>query len=241
MAIFAAALTARAKSRGSTPDLNEGLAAIERALTLPDESDSDRAIQLVNKSALIGVHYGIGKDPEDIRRQIGLCREALDLLPDGHPKKGVYRANLVGAYLDLYRSTDDTTALELALAAGDRALSEIRADHPRRGGVLSNQAVALIRSAEEEYDEAKLREAVRLSTEALGLLPEASPADARLLVNRGSALYLCGRPEDQVLALQDRSTAALSEAAPPDVRMTAATGWARRCGELGRWDEAVKA
>ncbi|MFF3840450.1 hypothetical protein [Streptomyces sp. NPDC001930] len=241
LAIFAAALTARATSTGSTPDLNDGLAVIERALALPDESDSDRAIQLFNKSALMGARYATGKDPEDIRSQITLCHEALDLLPDGHPKKGVYRANLVGAYLELHRSTDDTSALELALAAGDLALSEIPADHPRRGGVLSNQAVALTRSAEEEYDEAKLRNAVRLSTEALGLLPEGSPPDARLLVNRGSALYLCGRPEDRVLALQDWRSAALSEAAPPDVRMAAATGWGRLSGELGRWDEAVRA
>jgi hypothetical protein len=102
----------------------------------------------------MGVRYAIGKDPEDIRRQISLCHEALDLLPDGHPKKGVYRANLVGAYLELHRSTDDTAALELALTAGDLALTEIPADHPRRG-VLSNQAVALTRSAEEEFDEAK--------------------------------------------------------------------------------------
>ncbi|MFZ4134414.1 hypothetical protein [Streptomyces koyangensis] len=241
LAIFAAALTARAKSTGSTPDLNQGLASIDRALALPDESDSDRAIQLFNKSSLMGVRYAIGKDPEDIRRQISLCHEALDLLPDGHPKKGVYRANLMGPYLELHRSTGDTAALELALTSGALALSEIPANHPRRGGVLSNQAVALTRSAEEEYDEAKLREAVRLSTEALGLLPDGSPPDARLLVNRGSALSLCGRPEDQALALQDWSTAALSEEAPPVVRMTAATGWARRSGELGRRDEAVTA
>ncbi|MFG2775100.1 hypothetical protein [Streptomyces sp. NPDC048350] len=241
LAILAAALTTRAGAMGSTPDLNEGLSAIERALALPDESDGDRAIQLFNKSALMAVRYTMSKDPQDLRRQISLVHEALNLLPHGHPRKGMYRANMVGAYLELHGSTAEAEALELALATGSRALTEIPADHPRRHLALTNYAVALIRSAQNNFEEAKLREAVQLITEALERTGEGSPPDARLLVNRGSALYLCGTIEDQERGLADWRAAALNQAATPDVRMTAATGWGERTGELGRWDEAVTA
>lgn len=241
LAVFAAALATRAMATGSTPDLEEGLAVIDRALALPGEPDADRAIQLVNKSALLAVRYGIGGDLRDIAAQIDLCRAAVDLVPDGNPKKGVYRANAMGAHLELHLRTGDRRALEEALALGELALTEIPGGDPRRVFAASNQAVALTRMAETEYDEDKLHRAVRLLTEALELRPEGQAPDARLLVNRGSALALRGRPEDLERALRDWRTAALFETASPAVRMTAAIGWAEHSAEAGRWDVAADA
>ncbi|MDH6215348.1 hypothetical protein [Streptomyces pseudovenezuelae] len=241
LAILAAALTSRTRTTGSTPDLVEGLSVIDRALALPDESDEDRAQQLFNKSALIAVSYGMSGDPAANDLHVDLCREAVALLPGGHPKKAMYHTNLVAAYLERYRRTEDLRDLDDALRAGDVGLAEIPLDHPRRAPILSNQALALFQSVGEGFDEGRLRSAVQLFTEALALTPSGQPVDALILVNRGSALFRCGEPADVELALRDWRTAASNESASPGVRLAAATGWARRSAELGRWDEAVGA
>ncbi|MGW3283059.1 hypothetical protein ACWDR3_00265 [Streptomyces sp. NPDC001002] len=253
LAILAAALTSRARTTGSTPDLVEGLSVIDRALALPDASDEDRAQQLFNKSALIATRYGMSGDPADNDLHVDLCREAVRLLPGGHPKKAIYHTNLIAAYLERHRRTEDVRDLEDALRAGDTALAEIPLDHPRRASILSNQALALYHGAgggtEEDFgdgvdaavDEGRLRHAVRLFTEALALTPRGQPVDALILVNRGSVLLRCGGPADVELALRDWRSAARNETASPGVRLAAATGWARKSAELGRWDEAVGA
>ncbi|MDO0928910.1 hypothetical protein QQY24_27150 [Streptomyces sp. TG1A-8] len=241
LAILASALTTRAQTTGNTPDLVEGLEVIDRALALPDQSDEDRALQLFNKSALIAVRHELMDDAEDDDLQIGLCRGAVELLPDGHPKKGMYRTNLISAHLQRYRRTGREDDLEAMLRAGELALAETPADHPRRLGILSNTALALLGSVEGGFDGARLRRTVELLTEALTFTAEGQPLDAMLRVNRGTALRHSGRPEDLERALRDWCTAARSEAASPDIRLTAATAWARGSAELGRWDEAVTA
>ncbi|MHC3474384.1 tetratricopeptide repeat protein [Streptomyces sp. 7R007] len=241
LAILASALTMRAQTTGSTPDLVEGLEVIDRALALPDESDEDRALQLLNKSALIAVRHELTEAAEDDDLQIELCREAVELLPDGHPKKGMYRTNLISAHLQRYRRTGHEDDLEAMLRVGELALAETPADHPSRLGILSNTAMALLVSVEDGLDAARLRRTVELLTEALTFTAQGQPLDARLRVNLGTALHHSGRPEDVERALRDWSTAAWNEAAAPDVRLTAATEWARESAELGRWDDAVAA
>lgn len=115
------------------------------------------------------------------------------------------------------------------------------ADHPRRPGILSNTALALLGSLEDGFDEAKLRRTVELLTEALTYTTPGQPLDAMLRVNRGTALRHSDRPEDLERALRDWCTAACNEAASPDMRLAAATAWARGCAELGRWADAVAA
>ncbi|WP_371642613.1 hypothetical protein [Streptomyces mirabilis] len=241
LAILAAALTSRSMTTGSTPDLVEGMRVIDRALALPDQSNENRALQLFNKSALIAVRNTSGWNWEDINVLIDLCQQAVGLLPDGHPKKGVYRTNLMAAHLARYQHNHEQQDLEAVLQVGTTALTEIPEDHPRRVAVLSNQALALIRSAEKEFNEPSLRQAVRFLTEALALFPEGTTPDARLLVNRAAAQFLCRQPEDIELALNDWSTAARNETAPPSVRLEAANQWARHSAQLGRWETAVEA
>ncbi|MFF7241761.1 hypothetical protein [Streptomyces collinus] len=241
LAILASALTTRVQMTGNTPDLVEGLKVIDRALALPDESDEDRAQQLLNKSALIAVRYELTDDPEDNDLQTELCREAVELLPDGHPKKGMYRTNLISSHLQRYRRTGHPDDLEATLHVSELALAEMPADHPRRPGILSNTALALLGSLEDGFDEAKLRRTVELLTEALTYTTPRQPLDAMLRVNRGTALRHSDRPEDLECALRDWCTAARNEAASPDMRLAAATAWARGCAELGRWADAVAA
>ncbi|MGW3360565.1 hypothetical protein ACWDFL_35110 [Streptomyces bungoensis] len=241
LAVLASALTTRAQMTGNTPDLVEGLEVIERALSLPDESDEDRAQQLLNKSALVAVRYGLSNDVEDEDLQIELCREAVELLPNGHPKKGLYRTNLISAHLQRYRRTRQEDDLEATLRAGELALAETPADHPRRLGILSNTGLALLGSLKDGFDEARLRRTVELFTKALTYTAEGQPLDAMLRVNRGTALRHSNRPEDMERALRDWCTAARNEAASPDVRLAAATAWARGCAELGWWPDAVTA
>ncbi|MFF9091307.1 hypothetical protein ACF1BE_34100, partial [Streptomyces sp. NPDC014991] len=241
LAILASGLTTRAQTTGNTPDLVEGLEVIDRALALPGESDVDRALQLFNKSALVAVRYELNNDAEDTDLQIELCREAVELLPDGHPKKGMYRTNLISAHLQRYRRTGHEDDLEATLRAGEVPLAEIPADHPRRLRLLSNTALALLGSVEDSSDEARLRRTVELLTEALTFTAEGQPLDAMLRVNRGTGLRHSRRTEDVERALRDWCTAARNDAASPSIRLTAATAWARRSAELGRWDDAVAA
>ncbi|WP_317441963.1 hypothetical protein [Streptomyces collinus] len=187
------------------------------------------------------MRYGLFRDVQDENLLIELCREAVELLPNGHPKKGLYRTNLISSHLQRYRRTGHEDDLEATLRAGELALAETPADHPRRLGILSNTALALVGSLKDGFNEARLRRTVELFTEALTYTTQGQPLDAVLRVNRGTALRHSDRPEDVERALRDWCTAARNEAASPDIRLAAATAWARGCAELGRWSDAVAA
>ncbi|WP_157880917.1 hypothetical protein [Streptomyces griseoruber] len=241
LGIFAAALHSRARATGSMPDLNEGLEIVERALSLPGVAPTDRAIHLLNKAALVTLRHRGEWRAADNELAIALWREAVDLLPPGHPKKSAYRINLIGGLLDRVRHTNDDDPLDEALGVGTVALAELPSEHPHRAGLCSNHAMALLLSARRRPDDEKLRSAVALLDEALNLLPVDHPNIALLLVNRGAAQSALSEGSISVEAGRDWSAAAQLESAPPSVRITAATEWARNAVARGDDRTAVTA
>ncbi|MFF5044677.1 hypothetical protein [Streptomyces nigra] len=226
LGIFTATLHSRAQATGSMPDLSEGLAAADRALQLPDVTPTNRAIHLFNKAALLGLRHRNGWRTDNNELELALGREAIELLPAGHPKKGLYRINLIGGLIGRFRHTAETTALDEAINVGALALDEVPPTHPYRAALCSNYALTLFISAQHTPDEEKLRRAITLFNEALTRLPADHPSTAILLVNRGtarSALAADNSPEGE----QDWAAAARLETAPPSVRITAAVRWAR--------------
>ncbi|MFD9193627.1 hypothetical protein ACFWCA_36165 [Streptomyces phaeochromogenes] len=226
LGIFTAALHSRAQATGSMPDLREGLAVADRALQLPGVTPVNRAIHLFNKAALVNLHHRNGWRTDNNELELALWREAIELLPAGHPKKSLYRINLIGGLISRFRHTDEATALNEAINVGALALAELPPTHPYRAALCSNYALTLFMSAQHTPDEEKLRSAITLLNEALTRLPADHPATAILLLNRGtacSALAADGSPEGE----QDWAAATRLETAPPYVRITAAARWAR--------------
>ncbi|MXM62173.1 hypothetical protein GR925_01575 [Streptomyces sp. HUCO-GS316] len=241
LGIFAAALHSRAQATGSMPDLSEGLAVVDRALSLPGVAPTDRAIHLLNKAALVTLRHRSGWRAADNELAIALWREAVDLLPPGHPKKSAYRINLIAGLLDRVRHTNDDDALDEALNVGTLTLAELPSEHPHRAGLCSNYAMVLLLSARRRPDDEKLRSAVALLDEALSLLPEDHPNVALLRVNRGTARSALSDGASSVEAGRDWRAAAQLESAPPSVRITAATQWARNAVARGDDRTAVTA
>ncbi|MEJ8639830.1 hypothetical protein [Streptomyces sp. MS2.AVA.5] len=227
LGIFAAALHSRSRATGSMPDLSEGLTVVDRALSLPDVAPIDRAIHLLNKAALVTLRHRGGWRAADSELAVGLWREAVNLLPPGHPKKSVYRINVIAGLVDQFRHTDEAEALDEALSVGTVALAELPAEHPHRAGLCSNHALTLLLSARLGPDDEKLRSAIALLDEALNLLPADHPSVALILVNRGTARSALSGADVSAEAGRDWGAAARLESAPPSVRVTAASHWAR--------------
>uniref|UniRef100_A0AAU2A256 Tetratricopeptide repeat protein n=1 Tax=Streptomyces sp. NBC_00093 TaxID=2975649 RepID=A0AAU2A256_9ACTN len=241
LGIFSAALHSRARATGSMPDLSEGMAVVDRALSLQGVAPTDRAIHLLNKAALVTLRYRSGWRAADNELAIALWREAVDLLPPGHPKKSAYSINLIAGLMDRVRHTNDDEALDEALNVGTVALEELPAEHPHRAGLCSNHAITLSLSALRSPDDEKLRNAVTLLDEALSLLPADHPTVALLLVNRGTARAALSGADVSAEAGQDWGAAARLESAPPSVRITAAVQWARNAVARGEDRTAVTA
>jgi CHAT domain len=88
-------------------------------------------------------HRSAGARTAEIRRIGGLLREALDRLPDGHPRKPAVRSDLGLVDLDLARPARDGRALDDAVGAVVRAADECPPASAHRPALLLRAAVVL--------------------------------------------------------------------------------------------------
>lgn len=178
------ALAQRFTRTRELPVLAEAVDAYREALSR--SPDSDRAGHLENLGLVLQRQAEWVGDPALLSEAIAVSREAVAVLPSGHPDRTHLLSGLGIALLLGFQKTDDQAMLEEAMEVSRAAT--IDDSGPRRAMHLGNFGVVLQRRWQYTGDPAVLDELVDTMLNAVAVSPANDHHRATFLANLGSAL-----------------------------------------------------
>jgi tetratricopeptide (TPR) repeat protein len=138
-----------------------------------------------------------------LEESIGVCREALDLLPESHPNRSSSLSNLASVLLTRFQQTCQLADLEESIGVCREALNLPPGSHPNRSSSLSNLASALLTRFQQTGQLTDLEESIDVCREALDLLPESHPNRSSSLSNLAKALSTRFQQTGQLADLEE--------------------------------------
>ena len=126
---------------------------------------------------------------EDLDEVIVLDREALDLCPQGHPRRSVSLDNLAIRLSHRYKRVGAIKDLDEAIVLNREALDVRPHGHPLRFSTLNNLAAGLFNRYEKSAEMEDLDEAIVLGREALSLCSYGHSDRSNLLYNLAGQLH----------------------------------------------------
>jgi hypothetical protein len=147
-----------------------------------------RVLRLEDRGVSLFMRFKQTGSAADLDAAVLAVRQALYLVPPGHPDEGVLRSHLAVVALSRFALTGQDADLEAAVQAGRRAVDLTTQDDPALAGRLSQLESALRLRAGASGDPADLDAVIELGRRAADL---ASPGDPDLpvyLSNLASAL-----------------------------------------------------
>ena len=159
-----------------------------RAAVEGEQDPYDRAMYLGNLGAALSRLYTRTDDIGCLREGADAAREAIGMLPDGHPDRPRHLANLARTLEFLYARTGHVATLAESVEAARGAVAGLDPDSPDRDIALSNLANSLETLADRTADPALMDEAVDAGRAALAAHPEQGPKHASYLSGLGDLL-----------------------------------------------------
>ena len=188
--------------------LNRSIAARQEAIALMTNHDPDKPESLCCLSAALVDRYSLTRSVDDLHRAIGLCKEAISLLPQMHDKLELFQS-LVGrssALRDIRRGCKEK--LETAIAFFEGVLDS-SLDNDLRARFTIYLTDALLRHFDQEVNVNTLDRIIGLVKNALELPCENDLANSHdaLGVALMRRFQLKGDREDGEKAIKEFKTA----------------------------------
>jgi tetratricopeptide (TPR) repeat protein len=180
LANLAVALSWSAEQYGVSADLDEAFQIYDRVL--PGLTENPRA-DLLSSFAVALAKRGRPKDLDDAVESL---REAVELTPDGHPRRPIRLANLGTTLQVRAERHNDSTALNEAVLLYRQALARLDPDHPDRAWLSGDLGQALVRRFARTHHPKDRTDAIEALRASVGHLP--APAAIR-----GRAALVLGR------------------------------------------------
>ncbi|KAN0082482.1 CHAT domain containing protein [Tylopilus felleus] len=132
--------------------------------------------------------FRLGEGTRYLDQAVVLCREALELCPQGHPNRSVSLNDLASCLRTRYTQLGAVPDLEQAIVLNREALELRPQGHPHRSFSLNNLALCLSTRYTQLGAVADLEQAIVLYREALELRPQRHPDRSSPLTNLASCL-----------------------------------------------------
>ncbi|SCG42396.1 CHAT domain-containing protein [Micromonospora echinaurantiaca] len=177
--------------------------------------DTERAVRLSDLAYALGRWHAALDGLDTLRAAENGLREAVRLLPAGHPERPDVLNNLGELWREIADRTGAADRLEPAAAVLREAVATARPDSPKLPAYLSNLGLVLQALFARTQDLATLTEAVEVLRRALASTPAEHPDRLLVLTNYGSAL---NRRVEATLARPE----GVADAVGPDVETAVA-------------------
>ncbi|MEV4540939.1 CHAT domain-containing protein [Micromonospora echinaurantiaca] len=205
-------------------DLASAIQLLRLAVTgAPD--DTERAVRLSDLGYALGRWHAALDGLDTLRAAEDGLREAVRLLPAGHPERPDVLNNLGELWREIADRTGAADRLEPAAAVLREAVATARPDSPKLPVYLSNLGAVLHALFARTQDLATLTEAVEVLRRVLASTPAEHPDRVLVLTNYGSAL---NRRVEATLAEPE----GVADAVGPDVETAVAA--LREAADLAR-------
>ncbi|TEB16667.1 hypothetical protein FA13DRAFT_1872504 [Coprinellus micaceus] len=187
-------------------DLEQSIALHRNALAMRPPGHPRRAWSLNNlASALSDYMRERGSRTGEIDEVVGLQREALDSLPQGHKDTSMYLLSLAVKLKSRYEMTRSIVDLEEAIRLERESLALCPPSHANRASTLNELAWLLTMQYEAQCDTGLLEEAVCLGRESLSLCAIGHPQRFNVLDTLSTALTFVQDCLDEALQLSRES------------------------------------
>ena len=126
--------------------------------------------------------------PELLETAVSTFRDAVTVIPPGHPDRAVTLSNLGAALFTRFEQTGDFADLDAAITVGRGAVTATPEDHPNGPRYLSNLGNSLRTRYERVGDVADLDAAIDVGRDAVTATPAGHPDCAGMLSGLGASL-----------------------------------------------------
>lgn len=167
---------------GDPAELDEGVALLREAMTLPAERGG-RGVLLSSLASKLRARHDRSPDLATLEEALAIAEQALAELPASHPERTKLEANLAVPLREHYQRTGDPASLTRALEVARRAVAATPEDHPARGLRLTTVGIMLNAQFQRTGDPAALDEALEVERKAVACTPAGSPDRARIVSN----------------------------------------------------------
>ncbi len=237
------ALETRFGLAGDAADLNAAIQAAQRAVDHTPLGHPNLALYLSGLGGSLKARFGLAHDAADLNAAIAILRKAADLTLPGQPDLTARLSNLGIVLLARFALTEDAADLDAAIDVTRRAVSLTPPGHPGLARHLSNQGIALHTRFAVAEDAADLDAAIDAARQAIGLTPPGHPDLALYLIRLGAVVHarfrLAGEAADLDAAIAHWREASAEAAAPPKVRLDAASRWVFAAADANRTRQAA--
>lgn len=167
---FAAAARGAVTRGSAQADIQESVAALEKAVALAGRRETSRPGYVANLALSLVMSAESGTDPGALQRAITTLAQEAEAVGDSNNVAGqIYFAALGNAWRAQFDLAGDDIALENAITWFRKAVDAAPADHPRRAEALASLGAALLRHADLAHNEADAHEAVAACKSAAGI------------------------------------------------------------------------
>lgn len=234
-------LRARFHRHQGPADLDEAIAAGERALRLLPEASPTRAGLLSHLCSSYRERFYLSKNPADLDAAVASGRQAVATPALRQNDDLNHLSNFAGALHATYDHSGERRHLDESIDTLRRAIDRTPAGHPYLPSRLTNLANALLAWWSDLRATRDLDEALTLARTAAADGGTAGVQDYRPVL--GAALLARfeerGEAADADAAIDAWQATAREPVTPPVVRLRAARGWGVVAGRLGAWTRAL--
>lgn len=235
---LASALRARFEYTGALTDLNSAIDLLSAAADTAPEDHPSRSVYLSNLGNALRRRYERTDDTDDLNEAIERLRMAVRETDEKHRTWVRHLFNLGGALLFQFRHSGRRGDLDESIELLRQAVEAAPDNDPDRAGWLSTLGTALRIRFEHTEDVQDLIDALDRLNAAVEVCAVHHPDRAQYLFNLGLALKahfaITGSSEHFHAAIAAWQQATKSEAAPAEVRATAAYQWGALAASNGR-------
>jgi tetratricopeptide (TPR) repeat protein len=169
-------------------ELDDALAAVQRALSVTSAAHPDRPDLLLYRSTLLTARQERTHDPGDLAAALTVAREALADLAAGTVQRPLVQNRLGALLLARFQFAGDPDDLAQALAITQDALIQIPSDNANRFPVQANAGVMLIERFRSTGDIADLDQALAMLREVRDQRDVAPENQPTVLIGLANAL-----------------------------------------------------
>ncbi|KAF7535928.1 hypothetical protein G7054_g4951 [Neopestalotiopsis clavispora] len=202
--IFAVILARRYLERGMVEDLETAITTLRQIIKSTPGNSSEKARWLCNLGHLLQEQHLRTSSLIDLDEAINLARQAADMLPDHHPDQFAMRTSLGGALGERFRRTQiskrglATKDLDAAIDVMYQTIDTTASWYLDKPSLLNSLSLRLRDRFRLSKDSNALQEAIKLSRQAIRIMPDDHP-DQNIIHNTYGILLRARYFKDQAI------------------------------------------
>ncbi|KAF6753882.1 CHAT domain-containing protein [Ephemerocybe angulata] len=224
-------LNCRFERTGELADISEAISVQQKAVDITAENHADLPSRLTNLGRSLSRRFERTGELPDIAEAISVQKRGIELTPTDHASLIVMFNDLGNSYTFSFERTRNISDINESIKAYKKVVDLTPEGHPDVPSQFANLGRSLSRRSEQTKDISGVSEAISVQQRALKLSPPGYSATPGIHSNLAFSFrrrFSWGKTDtDLGEAIFHYQAAATSPSGSPQVKLTAATAWAR--------------